>query len=186
MSAQCIQYAYFAWRHYQLQGILIGFCCHCNYELFHILCKNTFETLPPWLEEGMASLYEVSEPRGNTIIGLNNWRINFLKNFRHHDLRAVPLESIIRLNWSSFNAPDRRYEANQSFNYAYSRYLMLYLQNKGTLKYFFREAVKYNYTTIRDGVVEDYTKMVTKYAKVQGSFKSTFSAWVNGLPSVVR
>ena len=41
---------------------------------FSISCsRNNFGDIPPWLDEGMASLYEVSEVSGNHILGLPNW-----------------------------------------------------------------------------------------------------------------
>jgi hypothetical protein len=164
---------------------LMGTACH---ELFHILSKYTFETLPAWLEEGMASLYEVSQPNGNTIEGLNNWRIDFLlasAKRRNPKLSNFTVDKIVSLDWNEFNRPDlsiANVEPMQSFNYAYSRYLMLYLQEKGKLADFFKEAANYSYMDIKKGPVSDYVDMIKKYSGDLLDFDETFRRWVEEKP----
>lgn len=156
---------------------LLGTTCH---ELFHILCKNTFESLAPWLEEGMASLYEVSEQRGDVVKGMNNWRIQFLKKRTpnsYHKVDHFRLSDIINMTWQEFNRKDGD-EANQSFNYAYSRYVMLFLQEKGKLKEFFKEAANYGYMDIKEGIVPDNIRIVEKYSNTAGNFDPVFRQWL--------
>jgi hypothetical protein len=182
---------------------LLGTACH---ELFHILSKNSYESLPAWLEEGMASLYEVSVLRNDKAFGINNWRINFLVNGLpsvdnpyhypegfsddgvanserqiNRKLKYTHLIDIIDLDWDSFNESDNGYESVQSFNYAYSRYLMLYLQDKGNLSAFFKEAAAYTYMDIKKNPSEDYIDLIKKYVPVSEDFDKAFTDWIKTL-----
>src|ERR1051325_10177877 len=40
-----------------------------KHELFHLMVRKNFGDIPPWLEEGMATLYEVSRVRDEGIVG---------------------------------------------------------------------------------------------------------------------
>ncbi|WP_439695082.1 hypothetical protein ACFGVS_18405 [Mucilaginibacter sp. AW1-7] len=156
---------------------LMGSTCH---ELFHILSHNSFRSLPPWLEEGMASLYEVSEIKSDsTISGSNSWRLQFLAY--HHlsvQFKTMRLNELLSKNWQTFNKTDEKHWSNQSLNYAYSRYLMLYLQQMGTLVPFFKEASSYSYMNIVIDPVTDYENIVNKYTTKLQNFDELFKAWV--------
>jgi hypothetical protein len=169
---------------YVPQKPVMGTACH---ELFHILSKNTYESLPPWLEEGMASLYEVSQPRGLNIAGLNNWRIQFLRGKSQNEFTKLDhydLNRMLSMTWNEFNEPDGSSEALQSFNYAYSRYLMLYLQEKGTLPQFFKKAASYRFKDIVNGPVSDYTAMIHQFSGTGHNFDLNFRNWVKAQPWV--
>ena len=56
----------------------IGTLAH---ELFHLMVRNDFGDIPPWMDEGMAALYEVSRIRGTMIAGIPNWRGTVLERF---------------------------------------------------------------------------------------------------------
>ena len=121
-----------------LGGTQFGTLAH---ELFHLMVRNDFGDIPPWLEEGMASLYEVSESRGNYIAGVPNWRGKILAQF----WRERPsIEQLVKMDWRSFDGTekrqdsfagpeDRRHFRRQAINHATARYLMLYLQENKKL-----------------------------------------------------
>jgi hypothetical protein len=111
-----------------LVGLFDGTLFH---ELFHLLVYNNFGDIPPWLDEGIAALYEVSRLRGAVVEGLPNWRGDVLREFR--DSRPS-VEQLIRMDWRSFDD-----EAGESrgrkpaANHATARYLMLMLQERNQL-----------------------------------------------------
>lgn len=50
-----------------------------KHELIHILLKNNV-LIPDWFEEGLAALYEESRFASNgQLLGINNWRLSFLR-----------------------------------------------------------------------------------------------------------
>ncbi|WBA44320.1 hypothetical protein [Hymenobacter canadensis] len=114
-----------------------------NHELFHLLSRSKFGDIPPWMDEGMAALYEVSEIRSTKIAGLPNWRGRVL--FTFGSLRPS-LKTLLSWNWSNFdnNAEyqpsdtlqviDNQRFNQQAVNYATARYFMFYLQEKRKLE----------------------------------------------------
>jgi hypothetical protein len=104
------------------------------HELFHLMVRNNFGDIPPWLDEGLAALYEVSAWRGDRIDGLPNWRGPVLKKFW---AQRPPVARLVRMNWTAFDDVERRGETEeprqQAANHAMARYFVLYLQTKGQL-----------------------------------------------------
>jgi len=97
------------------------------HELFHLLVRNNFGDIPPWLDEGIAALYEVSKIEGDKIIGLPNWRGRVIEHY--HDLRPS-IAKLASMDWKSFDNAEGDYEASQqATNHATARYFMLYLQD---------------------------------------------------------
>jgi hypothetical protein len=111
-----------------LVGLFDGTLFH---ELFHLLVYNNFGDIPPWLDEGIAALYEVSRIRGAVVEGLPNWRGDVLREFRGS---RPSVEQLIRMDWRNFDD-----EAGESrgrkpaANHATARYLMLMLQERNQL-----------------------------------------------------
>lgn len=101
-----------------------------SHELVHPYMEANFPNVPSWFNEGLASLYERPTERGGHIWGLTNWRLPNLKK----QLRARTLPSIATLLQTT---RDGFYEAEYD-SYAYARYLMQYLQEKGKLRDFYR------------------------------------------------
>ena len=52
-----------------------------NHELMHILSKYNQTDNPLWYEEGLASIYEVAKFDGDSLIGLHNWRHEWLERY---------------------------------------------------------------------------------------------------------
>ena len=119
---------------------LIGTIMH---ELFHLAVRSNFGDIPQWLDEGMASLYEVSRFQDGTVKGIPNWRGKVL-------LKLMPyrpsLKQMITSDWFAFEQPEYAHEF-QGDEYgespsaeqmaailAAARYFTLYLQEKGQLR----------------------------------------------------
>lgn len=102
-----------------------------KHELFHLLVRSHFGDIPPWLDEGMAALYEVSELRGSRLAGLPNWRGAFLE--RHRE-RRTRLAELVAMDWTAFDAPGPD-PTPQAVQHATARYFMLYLQEIDRLRH---------------------------------------------------
>jgi hypothetical protein len=100
------------------------------HEIVHPYVEADFPNAPPWLNEGLGSLFEQSAERDGHIIGLTNWRLAGLQEAIGED--TVP--SFAKL--TSLGAPEF-YGDDAGVNYAESRYLLYYLQEKGTLRDFY-------------------------------------------------
>ena len=101
------------------------------HEIVHPYVDADFPEAPPWLNEGLGSLFEQSAERDGHIVGLTNWRLAGLQ--KSIGRRAVPtFDALTRLDADAF------YGDNSGVNYAASRYLLYYLQEKGALREFYR------------------------------------------------
>lgn len=105
------------------------------HEIVHPFMEANFPDCPPWLNEGLGSLYEQCGDEGGHIHGYTNWRLPGLQ------------ESIKRKRVPSFRtlmAMDTRafYNDDRGTNYAQARYLCYYLQQKKLLVKFYREFVR--------------------------------------------
>ncbi|NVK42537.1 MAG: SH3 domain-containing protein [Oceanospirillaceae bacterium] len=126
------------------------------HELFHLLVRSNFGDIPQWLDEGVASLYEVSGRRGDEYFGLENWRRKVLDSQWH--LRPTVAE-LIGSEWFLFDDPnqvrafreeadyegyhDHREGAKQAAMMATARYFALYLEQQNRLAPVYR--------AVRDG-----------------------------------
>ncbi|HYF49875.1 MAG TPA: hypothetical protein VEJ63_10740 [Planctomycetota bacterium] len=106
------------------------------HEMVHAMAEADFEEIPSWLNEGLGSLYEASmTDRAGKVRGVTNWRLRGLLK----DLdagTATKFSDLVAMDTNTF------YGERSGSNYAASRYLMQYLQEKGKLETF--------YTRIRD------------------------------------
>lgn len=100
------------------------------HELVHPYVEANFPKAPPWLNEGLGSLYEQSDERDGHIIGKPNWRLRGLKAALS-DARVPPFSTLTAMNDYAF------YGENSDVHYAASRYLLYYLQEKGLLVRFY-------------------------------------------------
>jgi hypothetical protein len=135
------------------------------HELLHALIKPDFPAVPTWFNEGLASLYEQCNIDGDRITGLKNWRLPALKQaIRDNKLRGF--EDLL--------ADKDFYGQHVGLNYAQSRYLLMYLQEKGELQRFYR--------AFRAGATEDPTGTQTLREliapKTLGDFQTEWRAWV--------
>lgn len=102
------------------------------HEIVHPFIEANFPNCPPWLNEGLGSLYEQSGEEGGRIHGYTNWRLPGLqKAIKAGEVQSF--KTLMGLDTRGFYNDDR------GTNYAQSRYLLYYLQQKGLLVKFYRE-----------------------------------------------
>jgi hypothetical protein len=102
------------------------------HEIVHPFVEANFPACPPWLNEGLGSLYEQSGEVDGRIHGYPNWRLPGLqKAIKAGEVPAFKI--LMALDTRGFYNDDR------GTNYAQSRYLCYYLQQRGLLVKFYRE-----------------------------------------------
>ena len=102
------------------------------HEIVHPFIEANFPGCPPWLNEGLGSLYEQCGEVDGHIHGYTNWRLPGLQDA----IKAGTLTSfkkLLAMDNSAFYNDDR------GANYAQARYLCYYLQQRGLLTKFYRE-----------------------------------------------
>ncbi|HKP39194.1 MAG TPA: hypothetical protein VJT71_20205 [Pyrinomonadaceae bacterium] len=102
------------------------------HEIVHPFIEANFPNCPPWLNEGLGSLYEQSGEVDGRIHGFTNWRLSGLQ----HAIKAGTVPSFRSL--TALDAPNF-YNHDRGNNYAQSRYLLYYLQQRGLLTRFYRD-----------------------------------------------
>ena len=100
-----------------------------SHELVHPYMEANFANVPSWFNEGLASLYERPSEKQGHIIGLPNWRLPELKR----EIRAKTLPAMKTL----LATTTEQFYGAEFDAYAYARYLLLYLQEKGKLHAFY-------------------------------------------------
>jgi hypothetical protein len=102
------------------------------HEIVHPFMEANFATCPPWLNEGLGSLYEQCGEVDGHIHGFTNWRLPGLQ--RAIAAKTVPsFKALTEMDANAF------YNDDKGTNYAQSRYLCYYLQEKGLLVKFYQE-----------------------------------------------
>jgi hypothetical protein len=131
---------------------------------------------PTWFNEGLASLYEQSTDKEGHIWGLPNWRLTDLKTNLNGTAPAAEgkppsFKTLCAMDANTF------YGAGKSPNYGTARYLLLYLQEKGVLRQFYKDFVK-NYKTDPTGY-DTLTKTLAALGdKDMDAFRKKWEAWV--------
>ncbi len=105
------------------------------HEIVHPFMESNFEDCPAWFNEGLASLYEQSNERNGSIIGMTNWRLAGLQ-------RAIKNKSNPTFK-TLLSTTDKEFYADETgVYYAQARYLCYYLQEKGLLVEYYQEFTK--------------------------------------------
>ncbi|MDQ3815041.1 MAG: DUF1570 domain-containing protein, partial [Armatimonadota bacterium] len=102
------------------------------HEIVHPFMAANFPKCPPWLNEGLGSLYEQCGDKDGHIVGYTNWRLAGLQEA----IKAGEVPSFQKLLALD---EDEFYNKDRGTNYSQSRYLLYYLQEKGLLVKFYRE-----------------------------------------------
>src|SRR5687767_10306512 len=102
------------------------------HEIVHPFIEANFPNCPPWLNEGLGSLYEQSGEVNGRIHGFTNWRLHGLQA----SIKARQVPAFRKL--MGMGVPEF-YNFESGSHYAQSRYLLYYLQQKGLLTKFYRE-----------------------------------------------
>jgi hypothetical protein len=100
-----------------------------SHELVHPYVEANFPDAPSWFNEGLASLYERPTEVHGHIQGLPNWRLPNLKK----EIKDGTLPSLKTLMTTTHDG----FYSTSYDGYAYARYLMEYLQDKGQLHAFY-------------------------------------------------
>jgi hypothetical protein len=101
------------------------------HEIVHPYVEADFPNAPPWLNEGLGSLFEQSNESSGHIIGMTNWRLAGLQ-------RAIKRGDVQDFRTLTSLSTKQFYNDDSGVNYAQSRYLMYYLQEKGLLRGFYK------------------------------------------------
>jgi hypothetical protein len=137
------------------------------HELVHPYVEADFPAAPPWLNEGLGSLFEQSDERDGHIVGLTNWRLAGLQR-AIAGRRLPPLEGLLRADTHAF------YDEDPGTNYAAARYLCYYLQEHGLLVRFYHD--------FRAKAADDPTGIATLKAALGetdlAAFQARWEAWV--------
>jgi hypothetical protein len=103
------------------------------HEIVHPFVEADFPNCPPWINEGLGSLFEQSAQVDGRIVGLTNWRLPGLQAAIRRG-ESPPLGALFQADAATF------YGADPGTNYAQARYLLYHLQERGLLERFYREA----------------------------------------------
>lgn len=102
------------------------------HEIVHPFVEANFPACPPWLNEGLGSLYEQCGEVDGHIRGFTNWRLPGLQ--RAIEAGSVPsFKNLTAMDTNAF------YNADKGTNYGQARYLCYYLQEKDLLIKFYQE-----------------------------------------------
>ncbi len=140
------------------------------HEIVHAYIATDFPDCPPWLNEGLASLYEHVSIRDGHIHGHTNWRLAGLKT-------AIELDAVPSFRWLSQASAREFYGEDSGTHYAQARYLCQYLQERGVLREFYRQ--------VRDDAGRDPSGFDTLVRVLdiddQATFFAEWKAWVMAL-----
>jgi len=101
------------------------------HEIVHPFVEANFPGAPPWLNEGLGSLYEACGEEHGRIRGYTNWRLPDLQ-------QAIRRKAVPSFRWLTSRTTDQFYGQDPGTNYSQSRYLLYYLQEQGLLQRFYR------------------------------------------------
>lgn len=101
------------------------------HEIVHPYVEADFPGAPPWLNEGLGSLFEQSAERDGRIVGRTNWRLAGLQ-------RAIARGGVPSFRALTARGSAAFYGDDSGTSYAQSRYLLYYLQEQGRLRDFYR------------------------------------------------
>jgi hypothetical protein len=123
-----------------------------RHEVTHRFTRSDFPGMPSWLDEGLAALNEKSVYKDGKLIGEFSLRILAIRRAIKED-RYTGLENLMKTDDNEF------YDKYSPFYYAQSRFLLMYLQEKGLLE-------KY-YKSVRDTFKQDKTG-ISQLEKILG------------------
>lgn len=110
------------------------------HEVSHMLVHESFGSVPQWLDEGVASLYETATASGGLYFGEPNWRSRVFAQLRPRHSQ-VTLRDVVIAPWFSDeplthrDLGERVYDQEQqAYLLAYARMFALYLQETRSLR----------------------------------------------------
>ena len=140
------------------------------HEIVHPYIEANFPGCPPWLDEGLGSLYEACSDEGGYLHGVVNWRLPGLQE----DIEAGALpgfEELLAMDEDTFYGP------GSGSYYAQARYLCQYLEEQTLLRRFFREF----HAAAEDDPTGYETLRAVLGEKDMEAFQDRWEEWVMGL-----
>ena len=137
------------------------------HEIVHPFMAANFPDCPAWFNEGLGSLYEQSGERRGKIVGFTNWRLAGLQ-------KAIKAAKVPSFKWLTDRTNAQFYGQDPGTNYAQSRYLCYWLQQKGLLRTFYHDF----YANRRADPTGFATLTKTIGAKDMAAFKKKWEAYV--------
>jgi len=149
-----------------------------KHELTHLLVRTYFGDAPPWLDEGLAALYEVSRQEGDFLRGLPNWRGEVLQRY----WRGEPgIAELLGMNWAQFDAEHRSMK-QQAVNHALARYWILYLQDNDLLEAVYRAIRDQKVSRLSGNASADMISLTENAAgRSFARLESEFNQWLQDL-----
>jgi hypothetical protein len=152
------------------------------HEIVHPFMEANFPACPPWLNEGLGSLYEQCGDVKGHIHGFTNWRLPGLQ--RAIKLAQVPpFKTLTAMDTSAF------YNEDRGTNYAQARYLCYYMQEKGVLVKFYQEFHAHQkedpsgFNTLQKVLAEaDMNAFKTKWEKYVLALRQGYEVTVDTVP----
>ena len=153
------------------------------HELFHLSVRRDFGDIPQWLDEGMASLYEVSKQNGKDFRGVPNWRGKVLQELW---AQKPTLEELIYSEWFPFDLPDEYRDQTadrisvkrHAAEMATARYFVLYMQEKNILDGVFIGLRDVGIENLHGDVRKNSLQLVEeKLGSPIGSVEKDFEQW---------
>jgi hypothetical protein len=105
------------------------------HEIVHPFVAANVADCPPWLNEGLGSLFEQSEERDGHIAGATNWRLQGLQQ-AIEGKSTVALAKLMSASRAEFQ------HDNPVLYYAQARYLLYFLQERGLLRNYWEDYSK--------------------------------------------
>ena len=137
------------------------------HEMVHPFVDANGADAPPWLNEGLASLYEACRERDGAIVGLTNWRLSGLQAA----IQRGPLPSFEELSRQS---PHGFYNRDPGTHCSQSRYLLYYLREEGLLGTFWSRWT----ADLADDPTGYRTLQAVVGAEDMAVFQADWEAWV--------
>jgi hypothetical protein len=141
------------------------------HEIVHPYVRADFPGAPPWLNEGLGSLFEQAGEKDGRIVGFTNWRLAGLQQAIRRGA-LPPFAELLAAGETEFYSGKHSDTA-----YGQARYLMYWLQENGKLRDF--------YGRFRTARVKDPTGLATLEGvlgeKDLGAFQKRWEKWVLGL-----
>ncbi len=157
-----------------------------GHEVFHALLDHNFPEAPPWLNEGMACLYEEYRTTASGgILGKfrrDHWRlVNSPLRSDPSSLTGIPsIEQIVRMDWETFSARNRSPEEAQ-LNHLTAKMFVMFLQDKHLLKPVFNQVREIGVDDIKiKGPIENFEihLLETVCNKPLDVLQSEFNEWL--------
>ena len=158
------------------------------HEVFHIVAHQSYASVPQWLDEGIASLYETSTAVPGYYFGEPNWRSAVYREMRPA-FGNLGLKDVVTAPWFSDEPKgndkpkplpgEREYSPDeQAFMLAYARLFALYLQETKKLIPVF-EAFRYRQapTTYIPAKVQAVQLLENSLGEPLDRIQARFEAW---------